>query len=334
LASQAEHLAFVGGTGRSGTHVLARLLGHHSRYRDVEIEARFHCNPHGFPDLLAGRVTPGEFVRKLRRFWWHRIKAGERFPAVLPGLPLGREERGLYKVVPRERFDVAVGAFEASYPGDPVGACRRLFLDLLGPLAAQAGKPGLVEMSSDNVAQAPALLEIFPEARFVHAVRDGRDAGASKVTKRQKRHHPRDGLEGVSWWEERLRRIDEAARHVPPQRLLVVSLDDLAYGDREPAYRRLLAFLEIEDEPGIRDYFENAVTAENAHRDRWRDGLSVEAQEELRRHYERTLERLAADGVHCAPELQRTYERAGPVTDPVAPSIGRSPTARHEAGQG
>jgi Sulfotransferase family len=307
LPSPIKHLAFVGGTGRSGTHVLARLLGHHSRYRDVEIEVRFHCNPRGFPDLLAGRVTLPDFVRKLKRFWWHRIKAGEPFPALLPRLPLGREERGLYKIVPRERFDVAVAAFEASYPGDPPAACRRLFYDLLGPLAAQAGKPGLVEMSSDNVAQAPALLEIFPEARFVHAVRDGRDAGASKVSKRQKRHHPRDGVEGIAWWAERLRRIDEAARGIPPDRLLVVSLDDLAYGDRDGAYRRLLTFLELEDEPGIHEYFEREVTAENAHRDRWRDGLSPEAQEELRRHYERELERLAGDGVHCAPELQRSY---------------------------
>jgi len=304
-------LVFVGGTGRSGTHVLAQLLGHHSRYRDVEIEVRFHVNPRGYPDLLAGKVTLEEFVKKLRRFWWHRIKAGEPFPAVLPRLPLGREQRGLYKIVPRERFDAAVAEFERTYGADPVAACRRLFGDLLYPLAEAAGKPGLVEMSSDNVAQGATLLRVFPEARLIHTVRDGRDAGASKVTKRQKRHHPRDGLEGIDWWAERLRRIDAAVREIPPERLHVISLDELAYGDRERTYGRLLDFLELDDEPGIREYFERQVTAENAHRDRWRDGLDPEAQEELRRYYERTLERLAGDGVHCAPELQRSVEHAG-----------------------
>jgi len=306
---QLDHV-FVGGTGRSGTHVLARLLGRHSRYRDVEIEARFHCNPRGFPDLLAGRVTLVQFLRKLRRFWWHRIKAGEPFPALLPSLPLGREERGLYKVVPQERFEAAVSSFETAYPGDRLTACRSLFDDLLGPLAAAAGKPGLVEMSSDNVAQGPTLLDVFPDARLIHTVRDGRDAGASKVGKRQKRDHPRNGLEGIAWWERRLRRIDAAARALPPERLLTISLDELAYGDREDTYRRLLEFLGLDDEPGIRAYFEHEVTAENAHRDRWRRGLSVEAQEELRRRYEHALERLDADGVHGAAELRRTYERA------------------------
>ena len=309
MSSHSNELVFVGGTGRSGTHVLARLLGRHSRYRDVEIEVRFHVNPRGFPDLLARKVSLEEFVTKLRRFWWHRIKAGEPFPALLPGLPLGREERGLYKIVPRERFDSAVESFEGSYGDDPEGACRRLFGDLLWPLAVDAGKPGLVEMSSDNIAQGPTLARLFADAKLIHTVRDGRDAGASKVTKRQKRHHPRDGLEGIDWWEGRLRRIDEAAREVPPDRLLVISLDDLAYGDRERSYSRLLDFLELEDEPGMREYFQREVTAQNAHRDRWRDGLDPDAQEELRRHYERALDRLAAEGVHCAPELQRTYER-------------------------
>jgi Sulfotransferase family len=303
VTAELDHV-FVGGTGRSGTHVLARLLGRHSRYRDVEIEARFHCNPRGFPDLLAGRVTRDQFVRKLRRFWWHRIKAGEPFPALFPNLPLGREERGLYKVVPRERFEAAVGRFEGAFDSDSHRACRALFDDLLAPLASEARKPGLVEMSSDNVAQGPTLVEVFPDARLVHTVRDGRDAGASKVGKRQKREHPRDGLEGLAWWEERLRRIDAAARR------LTISLDELAYGDRDGTYRRLLEFLELDDEPGIRAYFDRHVTAENAHHERWRTGLSDEDQEALRRRYEETLERLAADGVDGAAELRQAYERA------------------------
>jgi hypothetical protein len=304
-------LAFVGGTGRSGTHVLAHLLGRHSRYREIEIEVRFHCNPRGFPDLLAGRVTLREFMRKLRRFWWHRIKAGEPFAAVLPSLPLGREQRGLYKIVPRERFDAEAARFETSYPDDPLGACRALFFGLLGPLAGEAHKPGLVEMSSDTVAQGPALTRIFPDAKLIHAVRDGRDAGASKATRRQKRHHPRDGLEGIGWWEQRLRRIDDAVREIPEDRLLVISLDELAYGDRERAYSRLLGFLDLDDEPAMREYFEHHVTAENAHRDRWRDGLEPSEQRQVERFYEQTVERMAGDGVHCAPELLRTLERAG-----------------------
>jgi hypothetical protein len=111
---------------------------------------------------------------------------------------------------------------------------------------------------------------------------------------------------------------------------LVISLDDLAYADREEAYGRLLSFLELEDEPAMRDYFDHEVNAERANRERWREGLTTEEQDELQRFYERTLERLAQDGIHCAPELRRSYHR----TDALAPSIGRSPTAGREAGPG
>lgn len=308
-SAETPDLVLVGGTGRSGTHIVAELLGRHSHYREIEIETRFHCNPKGLADLLEGRVTLDEFVRKLRRFWWHRIKAGERWPALLPRLPLGREVRGLHKLVPRERFDAAVGEFERSYPGDPQGACRRLFFDLLAPLAAEAGKPGLVEMSSDNVARAPALLRIFPEARFVHAVRDGRDAGASKVEKRQKPEHPTEGFSGLEWWEARLRRVDEGVRELPPRKLLVVCLDELVDGDREGAYRALLEFAGIEDEPAMRRFFDTQMSPEAAHRERWREGLTPAEQDELARRYEETLDRLAADGVHCAGPLRRVYDR-------------------------
>ena len=71
-------LVFVGGTGRSGTHVIARLLGQHSRYEMIPIECRFHCNPSGLADVVTGKATPEEFLDKLRRFWWHRVRRGGR----------------------------------------------------------------------------------------------------------------------------------------------------------------------------------------------------------------------------------------------------------------
>jgi hypothetical protein len=304
-------VVFVGGTGRSGTHVVADLLDRSSRFYSVPIECRFHVNPQGFPDLLSGRVTKGQFLRKLRQFWWQRIRAGEPVAALLPKLPLGRDTRGLHKIVPREDFDAAVRIFEALYAEDPLAACRALFLDLLMPLADEAGKPGLIEMSSFTIAQAPTLARLFPEARFVHTVRDGRDAGSSKVSKRQKRDHPRDAREGVSWWMGRLAEAEAGARAVSRDSLLTISLDDLVGGEREATYGRLLEFLDLDDEPAMRVFFESEMTAENAHRDRWRDGLTEPEQREVASAYEQALERIAGEGYLSAPLLRGVYERLG-----------------------
>ena len=245
-------LLFVGGTGRSGTHVVSQLLSNHSHWARVPIEARFHVNPQGFPDLLAGQVTPEQFLRKLKRFWWRRIRAGEVAPVVVRRIAFGRKVRGLHKVVERERFDAAVAEFERTVGTNLDLACRNLFLDLLWPVAAEAGKPGLVEMSCFTIAESPTLIRLFPDAKLIHTVRDGRDAGSSKVSKRQKRSHPRDGFEGIRWWEGRLRKIEAGVRGLPPDRLLTISLDELVDGDREDIYGQILDYLGLEDEPAMR----------------------------------------------------------------------------------
>ncbi len=148
------------------------------------------------PDLLEGRVTLAGFLEKLRDFWWHRVR--------VDGQP-----RGLYNLLTRKQFDAAVERFEADYPSDPVPACRQLFVDLLWPLATEQGKPGLVEMSSHNVREAQTLRRLFPEARFVHAVRDGRDAASSVTTKTW---GPDGILKGIDWWADRLRAIEAGVR--------------------------------------------------------------------------------------------------------------------------
>ena len=301
-------LLFVGGTGRSGTHVVSQLLSNHSHWARVPIEARFHVNPQGFPDLLAGQVTPEQFLRKLKRFWWRRIRAGEVAPVVARRIAFGRKVRGLHKVVERDRFDAAVAEFERTAPADLDLACRNLFLDLLWPIAAEAGKPGLIEMSCFTIAESPTLVRLFPDAKLIHTVRDGRDAGSSKVSKRQKRSHPRDASEGIRWWEGRLRKIEAGVRDLPPGRLLTISLDELVDGDREDVYSQILDYLGIEDEPAMREFFDGEMSASAAHKERWREGLDEAQQEALVRDYEKTLDRLERENFHCATQLRRAYE--------------------------
>jgi hypothetical protein len=299
--ARAPDVLFVGGTGRSGTHVLGRLLGRHPRFAGVPIECRFHCNKRGMPDLLGGRVTLAGFVEKLRDFWWHRVR-------------IDGEPRGLYNLMTRRRFDAALERFQAAYYDDPLAACRRLFADLLGPIAEEQGKPGLVEMSSHNVREAQTLLRIFPEARFVHAVRDGRDAASSVTTKTW---GPDGIVAGIDWWADRLRAIDAGVRGeedgsayaLPPQRLCVVVLDELVGGDREAAYARLAAFVGAMGDSAMRDFFDRRMGPADAHLARWREGLGRVGRLRVRRKYERTLAALEREQNHAARPLIDAYER-------------------------
>ena len=237
-----SELVFIGGTGRSGTHALAQLLGRHSHLADVPIEARFHCNKRGMPDLLEGRITLQGYIAKLRGFWWHRVR--------VDGQP-----RGLYNLLRQAEFDAAIERFEAAYAEDPIRGCRELYLDLLEPVADRRGKPGLVEMSSHNIRASQTLLRLFPDARFIHALRDGRDSAASVTGKTW---GPRRVGAAIGWWADRLRSIEEGIRgnedgapfSIPEDRFRVVLLEDLVGERRDATYADLLGFLGVDDEPG------------------------------------------------------------------------------------
>ena len=131
-------------------------------------------------------------------------------------------------------------------------------------------------MSCFTIAAADGLARIFPEARFVHSVRDGRDSGSSKVSLRQKPHHPTDVVSGIEFWADRLRQAEEGVRGLSEAdraRLQVISLDELVQSDREATYAELLGFLGVADEPAMREFFDTEMNADAAHRERWRKGL-------------------------------------------------------------
>ncbi|MGH2951635.1 MAG: hypothetical protein ACRDKX_06295, partial [Solirubrobacterales bacterium] len=69
-AAELAPIVFVGGTGRSGTHVLAQVISRNRRFGLIPVEVRFHTDPDGFPGLLAGDVSLERFLRRLRGYWW------------------------------------------------------------------------------------------------------------------------------------------------------------------------------------------------------------------------------------------------------------------------
>lgn len=241
--TKAADPVFVGGAARSGLQAVARLIGAHRRYRYLDAQVRFHCDDGGLPDLLEGRVELERFLERLRGFWWFHTRAEER-------------GSGLHQLVRREDFDRAVADFEASFGDDPDGASRLLVRALLDPLARAEGADSWVEWSTRSAAAAPTLARLFPDGRVIHVVRDGRDVACSLVSLPW---GPDSVVSAVGGWARQLRAADAAARAVGEGRVLTLNIVDLAMDDRERSYERLLDFLGVEDEHGMREHFENKL---------------------------------------------------------------------------
>lgn len=289
-------LIFVGGTGRSGTHIIGKLLGRSADLALIPVECRFHVEEKGFPGLLAGDVSKRKFIRRMRGFWWKGFQRTRK--------------RGMHRFIERDRYDAALEAFSERFDDEPEEACRRLFFDLLWFRVERADARGIVEQSTDVVAQAPTLMRLFPEARFVHVVRDGRDASASRVSQTRGIIHPRNRKQGIVWWEQRMARIAEGAREIPDDRFLEISIDDLVANKMARALVPITNFAGIAPGYRVRRYYKSRMNAERANQGRWRRDLTVCDAKEIDALYAAALDRLEAAGSTAVPLLRRRLEEA------------------------
>lgn len=281
-----HHPVFVGGCQRSGTTILGRLIGQHSRYTSIN-EVQFHTNPGGLSDLLEGHVDLAYFVDRLEHFWWRRTFKARRGPEV----------RGLFQFVEETDFRHGLANFQARFPEDPIGASRELITELLDPVARRAGTPSWVEATPTTGAAASVLHRLFPDMKLIHTVRDGRDVACSVMGFPW---GPQSVTEGVRWWADHLREAEVATRRIPADRVLVLSFEDLVEDNRDNAYRRLLQFLDIEDELAMHWFFSSEVSAERAHLGRWRSEIAGSDRQALRT-YREVLAELHRAGVTPAP---------------------------------
>ena len=305
-------IVFVGGTGRSGTHIVSQFLGRNNKLASIPVECRFHVDDDGFPGLLAGRVSKARFLHRLRGFWWKGRQTGR--------------QRGMFRFVEPADFERGVERFDREFDDDPRAACRNLFLDLLWPRAQSKSASGLVEQSCDTIAESATLVDLFPEAKFIHVVRDGRDASASRVAQTRKLIYPRTRRQGIEWWEARIRRIDEGAKAIPEGRLLEVGLEDLLTPPRRKVGKEVAQFAGVKLGRKMRRFYWGTMDTDAANTARWREGLSEKDLHAIDSLYAETLERLERDGITCAPILRKAYQASGSADWPP-PAAGSSETA-------
>jgi hypothetical protein len=277
---------FVGGTGRSGTWALGRLIGHHPDIATVRNELRFHVDAGGFRDVLNGSETVSEFAARITKSHYYFVGPN--------GGP-----RGLILVATRDELQDATRRAEliAEHAGG-AEALRTFTHQLVDPFALGRGARTWVETTPGNVAAVDNLHKVFPACRVIHTVRDGRDVAASLVTMSW---GPATFERGLEAWAKRLRTADRRSRAADPDRLLVIRLEELIHLDREAQFDRLATFLGIDHRDELRAYFDQQMTPDHAHIGRWRSETDHDQAAKIDADYRRVYDDLAGDGVTCLP---------------------------------
>ena len=169
---------FIGGTGRSGTTLVVRLLDQHPSIATIKWESHFMVDNLGLPAVVdRGAEALADFLDHFRNQWWRRrVENLKRKPYYA----------GLCDDLPREPSWAIVDQFEldirqARKKADRLRISQRFVSELMSLFLKSRGKSRWAEKTPKNALMSDFLLELFPNARIINCIRDGRDVAASMV---------------------------------------------------------------------------------------------------------------------------------------------------------
>jgi hypothetical protein len=213
---------FVVGCGRSGTTLLRAMLDSHS---ELAIPGESHFLMPMAEDCRRyeqnGELSVDLFVTDLL--------ASERF---------------LYWDLSEEDVRAALAARE---PRDFPGAVRAVYAFY----AARNGKPRYGDKTPNHVLAIPLFASVFPEARFLHLIRDGRDVALSLVD--VPHWGPNDVATAALRWKQFVEAGRLAAGALDPSRYREVRYEELLE-EPEETLRDVCGFVGLDFEAGMLDY--------------------------------------------------------------------------------
>lgn len=140
-------------------------------------------------------------------------------------------------------------ALEEAEPAGYADAVRVVF----SRYAGARGKSLYGDKTPGSVSYVEVIAELFPEARFVHVIRDGRAVALSYLERPE--WGPRNMAEAANHWKTRVLRGAQAGRSLGPGRYAEARYEDLV-ADPESETRRLCDFLGLEFAPEMLQYHE------------------------------------------------------------------------------
>ena len=270
-SADGENLIFVTGASRSGTTMLARILGNAGGLSLKEL--------HYFGDLVAPDAIADTVSREF----------AENAAAML----FARQSRDYWAKEPNAEDREKAKAVVDTLADDEL-VPSRLFAACIHALLEEAGKPFAIEQTPRNIYYAASLLDTYPGARVISVVRDPRAVLASQKARHKLRklggsgvpirevfrllvnYHP---VSMTRLWKSAVNAAQALSAH---ERFFIVRYEDLV-ADDDAAFRELFAALGLKYHPAFLavPHYGSSVTSHTSKEglskksvDKWKENLN------------------------------------------------------------
>lgn len=289
---------FTGGSGRSGTTIVGKMLGRHPDVQVASpIEIKFLTAGNGLLDVVENRrfhKNGKPVIRKdgnltkfekciLNKWWIRESKDGDK-----TGLHLGIGRDLLEEFLSQLRLDIEI---------DREQAARNFFRKFVNSQLAQRRRSRWVDTTPPNLMRSSAISTLLPGSKFIHMVRDGRDVACSVV---REKWGPSEHFEALEWWRKRLLTVlDESKKN--PDSILHVWLEELIHHERDKTFHNIADFAKLSDSPKMYSYFNEEMQPKSANSQRWKN--EIKKAKKFSARYEEIIEELISRGLP-APKKQ------------------------------
>jgi hypothetical protein len=218
---------FIVGVGRSGTTLLRLMLHHHPEIA-IPYESHFideyydHLADYGdlHDEANLKRLVDAILAEPLLKMWDHTFTT--------EGVQSRIRERSLSGVLNVVYEEYAAGKGKTRW-GDKSDYLDRMYV----------------------------INELFPNAQFIHIIRDGRDVARSVL---KLPWGPNDIIRAAEWWERYVWLGRRTGRMLGKERYAEVKYEDLLESP-ERELRRLCQYLRLEFAPSMLEYYRDADQA-------------------------------------------------------------------------
>lgn len=218
---------FIVGTDRSGSTMLRLMLNQH-------------------PDILVPRET------------WFFIVLMEQFP--LNTVLTEKQVRAAYDLIrtdrPRRWQDLEIDdqdllekllQLESPRLSDVIDCVMNILMQ-------REHKSIWADKTPEYLVHIEKLHQVFPKARFIHIIRDGRDVCLSLLRKGWRGSNVR---KIADYWSQYVSKGVESGRRLPGELYLEIMYEDLVL-DTENSLKKICAFLDVEYNKKMKDFHEES----------------------------------------------------------------------------